>query len=262
MKDVQKTIDKRGIAIQKVGISQLALPFLVRQKDGGMQPVLATIQMTVALPMECRGTHMSRFVEILNHWRQKPISSREMKDILADAIEHLEAQEAHLDLAFKYFLEKEAPASKMKGLLDVDCRFAATLTRDGAFDFVLEVAVPYTSLCPCSKEISAYGAHNQRGTICVKVRYDLEEMLWIEDVVTQMEAQASSPVYSLLKRQDEKVVTEEAYDNPKFVEDILRDAVLAMRKIRGVSWFEITCENQESIHNHNAYASHAETVNQ
>lgn len=260
MKDVQNSIDKRGIAIQKVGISRLALPFLVRQKDGGMQPVLATIQMTVALPKECKGTHMSRFVEILNEWRQKPISSREMKDILAEAVLRLEAEEAHLDLAFKYFLEKEAPASKMKGLVDIDCRFTGTLTKDGAFDFLLEVAVPYTSLCPCSKEISAYGAHNQRGTMCVKVRYDMDKILWIEDIVTDMEAQASSPVYSLLKRQDEKVVTEEAYDNPKFVEDILRDVVLVMRSMEGVHWFEVTCENQESIHNHNAYASHAEFV--
>ncbi|MBO5244959.1 MAG: GTP cyclohydrolase I FolE2 [Selenomonadales bacterium] len=260
MKDVQNSIDKRGIAIQKVGISRLALPFLVRQKDGGMQSVLATIQMTVALPKECKGTHMSRFVEILSEWRQKPISSLEMKGILADAIVRLEADEAQLDIAFKYFLEKEAPASKMKGLVDIDCRFAGTLTKEGAFDFLLEVAVPYTSLCPCSKEISAYGAHNQRGTVCVKVRYDLEKMLWIEDIAAAMEAQASSPVYSLLKRQDEKVVTEEAYDNPKFVEDILRDAVLTMRSIDGVRWFEITCENQESIHNHNAYASHAEFV--
>ena len=260
MKDVQNSIDKRGIAIQKVGISRLALPFLVRQNDGGMQPVLATIQMTVALPKECKGTHMSRFVEILNAWRQKPISSHEMKDILADAILRLEADEAHLDLAFKYFLEKEAPASKMKGLVDIDCRFIGTLTKDGAFDFLLEVAVPYTSLCPCSKEISAYGAHNQRGTMCVKVRYDMDKILWIEDIVSNMEAQASSPVYSLLKRQDEKVVTEEAYDNPKFVEDILRDVVLVMRSMEGVRWFEVTCENQESIHNHNAYASHAEFV--
>ena len=234
MKDVQNSIDKRGIAIQKVGISRLALPFLVRQKDGGMQPVLATIQMTVALPKECKGTHMSRFVEILNTWRQKPISSHEMKDILAEAVLRLEAEEAHLDLAFKYFLEKEAPASKMKGLVDIDCCFKGTLTKDGTFDFLLEVAVPYTSLCPCSKEISAYGAHNQRGTMCVKVRYDMDKILWIEDIVSNMEAQASSPVYSLLKRQDEKVVTEEAYDNPKFVEDILRDVVLVMRSMEGV----------------------------
>ena len=203
---------------------------------------------------------MSRFVEILNGWRQKPISSREMKEILSEAIVRLEAEEAHLDLAFKYFLEKEAPASKMKGLLDVDCRFSATLAKNGEYDFLLEVALPYTSLCPCSKEISAYGAHNQRGTMCLKVRYDLEKILWVEDIVASMEAQASSPVYSLLKRQDEKVVTEYAYDNPKFVEDILRDVVLAMRAIVGVRWFEVTCENQESIHNHNAYASHAEFV--
>ena len=200
------------------------------------------------------------FVEILNEWRQKPISSREMKDIFAEAVLRLEAEEAHLDLGFKYFLEKEAPASKMKGLVDIDCRFVGTLTKAGEFDFLLEVAVPYTSLCPCSKEISAYGAHNQRGTMCVKVRYDMDKILWIEDIVTNMEAQASSPVYSLLKRQDEKVVTEEAYDNPKFVEDILRDVVLVMRSMEGVRWFEVTCENQESIHNHNAYASHAEFV--
>ena len=260
MKDVQNSADERGIAIQKVGVSNVHLPFLIRTKNGSMQQVTATIKLTVDLPQEFKGTHMSRFIEVLNDWRQKPISNREMRQILSDILRRLNAQSAHIEIAFKYFIEKVAPVSKLSSLMDCDCVFAASLSVDGRHDFVLGLSMPITSLCPCSKEISCYGAHNQRGVIRVKVRHRPGKFTWIEDLAALLEAQGSSPVFALLKREDEKFVTEMAYDNPKFVEDILRDTVLALRALDGIAWFEIECETQESIHNHNAYAAHVETV--
>lgn len=260
MKDIQKSSDKRGIAIQKVGINDLYLPFFIKTKSNSFQPVLAKIKFAVDLPMEYKGTHMSRFVEILSEWSQKPINSKEMEHILNDALDKLEAESAYLKLEFKYFIDKIAPISKKKSVLDIDCSFIAEKNKGESMKFKLGVNVPFTSLCPCSKEISQYGAHNQRGMMQAVIQYSEDEIVYIEDLATLMEKQASCPLYSLLKREDEKYVTEHAYENPKFVEDILRDLVLALREIAGIQWFSITCENYESIHNHNAYASHVETV--
>lgn len=260
MKDVQNITDDRGIAIQKVGVNDVHFPFLIKTKAGSFQSVLAKIKLTVELPQEYKGTHMSRFIEILSEWSQKPISSREMEQILNDTINRLDAKRAHLDINFKYFIEKSAPVSGLKSLLDYDCLFSGSLTKGERLDFTLGITVPFTSLCPCSKEISAYGAHNQRGMMSVKLKYHKNKLLWIEDLVHLMEEQGSCQVYPLLKREDEKFVTETAYENPKFVEDVLRDLVLALRKIKYINWFEIECENFESIHNHSAYASHIETM--
>jgi TIGR00294 family protein len=260
MKDVQSLTDERGIAIQKVGVSEVHLPFLIQTKGGSFQTVLANIKLTVDLPQEYKGTHMSRFIEVLSDWSQKPVSYREVEAILSDIISRLAAKRASIDIAFKYFIEKAAPVSGMRSLLDYDCLFAGTLEQGRHLDLALGLTVPFTSLCPCSKEISSYGAHNQRGTMRVKVRHQPGRFIWIEDLASLMEAQASAPVFSLLKRDDEKYLTELAYDNPKFVEDVLRDLVLALRALDGVAWFEIECENYESIHNHSAYASHVETV--
>jgi len=260
MKDVQNLTDERGIAIQKVGVSEVHVPFLIKTKNGSFQSVLANIKLTVDLPKEYKGTHMSRFIEALSDWSQKPISYREMEAILTDIIGRLDAKRASIDIAFKYFIEKTAPVSGLKSLLDYDVLFAGSLERGEHLDFVLGLTVPFTSLCPCSKEISRYGAHNQRGLMRVKVRRQHGRFIWIEDLASLMEAQASAPVFSLLKREDEKHLTEQAYDNPKFVEDVLRDLVLALRAVDGVVWFEIECENYESIHNHSAYAFHIETV--
>lgn len=260
MKDVQNISDDRGIAIQNVGVSDVHLPFLIKTKAGSFQSVLATINLTVDLPKEYKGTHMSRFIEILSEWSQKPVSSREMEFMLADTIHRLDAKDAQMDIAFKYFIEKSAPVSGLKSMLDVDCTFSAKLTKNQPLDFTLGVNVPFTSLCPCSKEISAYGAHNQRGLMKTKIKYHNEKFIWIEDLVTLMEAEGSCPVYPLLKREDEKYVTEYAYENAKFVEDVLRDLVLSLRQQTDISWFEIQCENYESIHNHSAYARHVETV--
>lgn len=260
LKDVQNSTDQRGIAIQKVGINDVYLPFFIKTKENSFQPVLAKIKFTVDLPMEYKGTHMSRFIEILGEWNQKPVNSMEMEHILNDALEKLDAESAYLELDFKYFIEKIAPVSKRKSVLDLDCCFIAEKRKGREMDFKLGVNVPFTSLCPCSKEISQYGAHNQRGLMRAKIKYQPSDSVCIEDLATLMEAQASCPIYPLLKREDEKYVTEHAYENPKFVEDILRDLVLAFRDLAGIVWFSVECENYESIHNHSAYASHVECV--
>ncbi len=261
MKDVQNSSDERGIAIQRVGINDAHLPFLIKMQDGGFQQVLARIKFTVSLPMEYKGTHMSRFLEILNKWSQKPVAEEEMEAILAEALEKLEARSAELKIDFKYFIDKKAPVSGRKSVLDLNCFFLGEKQRGEAMRFTLGVEVPFTSLCPCSKEISRYGAHNQRGLMRVAVRFsEGEECIYIEDLARRMEQQASCPIFPLLKREDEKYVTETAYENPKFVEDILRDLVLMLRGLNGIEWFSIECENFESIHNHSAFASHEEFV--
>lgn len=258
MKDIQNLSDTRGIDIQKVGVTDIHLPFLIKMKQGGFQSVLADIQVTVSLPNQYKGTHMSRFVEVLNEWRQKAVSLHEIRHILEDMIQRLNAKEGHLQLAFKYFIEKEAPVSHLKSVLDYDVVFSGNLTDDGTFDSIMAVTVPFTSLCPCSKAISAYGAHNQRSLMKASVRFVPHRFVWIEDLVKVMEAQASSPIYPLLKREDEKFVTEAAYENSKFVEDTIRDLVMAFRQMTSIRWFDVECKNFESIHNHNAYARHCE----
>lgn len=259
MKDVQNFFDHRGIAIQKVGVNDVYIPFLIKKRDGGFWQVAAKVRFTVALPKEYKGTHMSRFVEILNAYQMRPIAENEMAAMLDDALSKLNAEAANIKIAFKYFVEKEAPASKKKSLLDIDCCFWGEKRPGSPLKFTLGANIPFTSLCPCSKEISRYGAHNQRSLCRVKVRFAAGyECIYIEDLAALIESQASAPLYTLLKREDEKFVTERAYENPKFVEDILRDAVIALRGLDGIEWFSIVCENFESIHNHNAYAVHEE----
>ena len=261
MKDVQSTTDNRGIAIQRVGIKDAYLPFLIKTKAGGYQQVGAKISFAVALPMEYKGTHMSRFLEILNPWSQKPVAEPELAEILKEALEKLQAESANITIEFKYFVDRQAPVSGKASVLDIDCCFAGSMKKGEALKFTLGVKVPYTSLCPCSKEISRYGAHNQRGVMDVMLRFKPEcECFLIEDLVALLEKQASCQVYPLLKREDEKFVTETAYENPKFVEDILRDGVLVLRSLEGIQWFSLECENFESIHNHSAYAAHEENV--
>ena len=258
MKDVQNQADLRGIPIQKVGVNDVHLPFQIKTKSGSFQSVLACIRLTVDLPQEYKGTHMSRFIEVLSDWRQKPVSNREMDAMLRDIMNRLGAQRAHIEIRFKYFIEKVAPVSGLSSLLDYDCVFEGNLGTDGQLNFILGLAVPFTSLCPCSREISDYGAHNQRGVMKVRIKYVPGRFIWIEDLVELMERQASCPVYPLLKREDEKFVTEKAYDNAKFIEDVLRDLVLALRGLDGANWFAVECESFESIHNHSAYAFHEE----
>lgn len=261
MEDIQSSIDTRGIAIQRVGINDVMLPFSIRTIDGAFQEVQARVRFTVTLPKEYKGTHMSRFIEILNKCGQRPLAEREMESIIDEAMERLGAESAELLIKFTYFVKKSAPVSGKQSFMDIPSCFYGTKGRGKPFVFELGVEVPYTSLCPCSKAISRYGAHNQRGVMRSRVRFASGyECIYIEDLVARMEEQASSPVYPLLKREDEKYVTEYAYEHPKFVEDVLRDLVIMLRRVEGLDWFSVSCENFESIHNHNAYASHEEQL--
>ncbi len=249
LKDVQASRDLRNIPIDKVGVKNVTYPIRLRTPDGGCQHTVATVNMYVSLPHHQKGTHMSRFLEVLNE-HAREIDPTDIMPICHDIKERLNARDAHLELTFTYFINKAAPVTGAAGLMDYIVTFSAS--SDGQDDFVMGVKVPATSLCPCSKLISAYGAHNQRCVIEARVRF--KGMLWIEDLVGIVERAASSPVYSVLKRPDEKHVTEEAYDNPKFVEDIVRDLALALEQDDRIQWYAVNSENFESIHNHNAYA--------
>ena len=258
MIDVQNQPDNRKIPIQQTGVSGVCLPFLI--DDGGRtQPVQAGVRFTVALNQKLRGTHMSRLMEILNDRANTPISFRTLDYILREAIEKLETTAAHIRLDFKYFVERKAPVSGRSSLLDVDCTIVASLV-EGRTAFQLGLTVPFTTLCPCSKEISECGAHNQRSVCSVLLSFRGGPTISIDNLTALIESQASSPIVPLLKREDEKFVTEAAYNNPKFVEDILRDVVIALRKVKGLRSFSIECENFESIHNHNAFALHDEII--
>lgn len=249
MPDMQMSPDTRNVAIDQVGVKDIRYPIMVLDKSKQEQHTVARINMYVDLPHHFKGTHMSRFIEILNQYRGE-ITMRNLGTILQDMKEKLEASCAHMELMFPYFIEKEAPASKARGLMEYQCRLVGTLREEK--DFMLEVTVPVTSLCPCSKEISVRGAHNQRGMVKVQIRS--KKFIWIEDLIAWVEACASAPVYSLLKREDEKVLTEMAYDNPMFVEDIVRAVTLKLRSVEQIHWFRVECENFESIHNHSAFA--------
>ncbi|MBT0652658.1 GTP cyclohydrolase FolE2 [Geomobilimonas luticola] len=248
--DVQKSRDTRRVPINKVGVKDISYPIVVMDKLKKVQHTVARVNMYVDLPHQFKGTHMSRFVEILNSYREQ-IALDKMETMLEEMKQKLGASSAHLEIEFPYFIEKRAPVSGARSLMEYTCAFRASL--NDTFDFVLEVRVPLTSLCPCSKELSRYGAHNQRSVMTVQVRY--REFIWIEDLVTLMESCGSSPVYSLLKRQDEKFVTEQAFENPRFVEDMVREATLRLTADENISWFSVEAENFESIHNHSAYAA-------
>jgi GTP cyclohydrolase I len=259
MKDVQNQPDARGVNIQRVGIKELHLPFQVHQQEGGYQSVLGNATLSVDLPHHYKGTHLSRFVEILLEWSQKPISTREVHEILQATRKRLDAEAAHISLKFKYFVKKVAPVSKAPQIMDYDVEFEGTLDGDEAL-LNIGLEVPVTTLCPCSKTISKYGAHNQRSILRLKVRFTPEHFMWIEDLIRELESLGSCELYPLLKREDEKYVTERAYENPKFVEDVLRDIILQMRTDDRIAWFEIECESLESIHNHNAFAYQVECL--
>ncbi len=249
MPDVQGFRDDRQIAIDKVGVKGVTYPITLRTPEGGTQTTVASINMYVSLPHHQKGTHMSRFLEVLNQYAH-PLTP-DCFSIVAKAIkEKLDAETAHLEVGFTYFIEKSAPVTGAKGLMDYKVTFSAMSNSHD--DFVMTVRAPATSLCPCSKEISQYGAHNQRCEIEARVRF--KGTMWIEDLVTILEGAASSQVYAVLKRPDEKYVTEKAFENPKFVEDIVRDLAAALDHDERVLWYSITSENFESIHNHNAYA--------
>lgn len=249
MPDMQQSRDTRKIAIDKVGVKDIRYPIVVQDKRHHQQHTVARVNMFVDLPHHFKGTHMSRFIEVLNLYHGE-IRVDNLETILAEMKQRLEAGRAHLELEFPYFIEKHAPASGARGLMEYQCRMIASLGE--RFDFILQASVPVTSLCPCSKEISERGAHNQRSLVDVQIRY--REHIWLEDLIDWVEGCASAPVYSLLKREDEKAVTEQAYDNPMFVEDMVRAITEKLTAVPAITWFRIQCENFESIHNHSAYA--------
>ncbi|MFO0822566.1 MAG: GTP cyclohydrolase FolE2 [Gemmataceae bacterium] len=257
MEDVQNRPDARSLPIDQVGVSDLRYPITVLDRANGHQHTVARWAMSVSLPHQFKGTHMSRFIEVLNRHRGE-VTLRTMPTLLAELRERLHAERARVEIEFPYFLERIAPVTGATALMEYECRFVAEAgaTED---EFVLGVRVPVGTLCPCSKAISDYGAHNQRGIIdiAIRTRRSLEgqpQLVWIEELVELAERSGSCPVYPLLKRPDERHVTMQAYDNPAFVEDVVRNAAVVLRNDERVSWFRVHAVNFESIHNHNAFA--------
>lgn len=249
--DIQSTPDTRQIAIDRVGIKGMRHPVKVSDRDlGGVQNTIATFNMYVHLPQHFKGTHMSRFVEILNR-EEREISVESFGTMLSEMVERLGARAGHIEMSFPYFMNKAAPVSGVKSLLDYDVTFIGEI-RDGRQSFTMKVVVPVTSLCPCSREISNYGAHNQRSHVTITAR--VNAFVWIEEIIRVAEESASCELFGLLKRPDEKWVTERAYDNPKFVEDMVRDVAHRLDMEPRVLAYVVESENFESIHNHSAYA--------
>lgn len=249
MIDIQNQHDYRNQEINKVGVKSIRYPIIVLDKSRGIQHTVANVNMYVDLPQRFRGTHMSRFVEILNKYRGQ-IAIKTFSKILHEMKQKLNAKTAHLEVEFPYFIEKRAPVSGAKGLMEYVCRFCGSSNEKE--DFYLGVTIPITTACPCSKEISDFGAHNQRSIVTVHVRF--RKFIWIEDIIHMIEECASCEVFSILKRPDEKLVTERAYNNPMFVEDVVREVASRLSLDPNIIWFTVESENFESIHNHNAYA--------
>jgi GTP cyclohydrolase I len=250
IEDVQNIADQRKIAIDKVGIKDIKHPIKVSDRTTGEQHTVANFNMYVNLPHHFKGTHMSRFVEILNQ-HEREITVKSFREMLGEMTERLDAESGYIEMNFPYFVNKEAPISKVRSLMDYDVTFIGEIKGDETI-MTVKVVVPVTSLCPCSKNISDYGAHNQRSHVTLTVR--VESFVWIEDLIDLVEKQASCEIYGLLKRPDEKYVTERAYDNPKFVEDMVRDVAAKLNEDKRITAYIVESENFESIHNHSAYA--------
>lgn len=250
LNDKQSEPDHRRLRIDKVGVRGLRFPIQIGDKERVTQNTIATIGMFVDLPHEFKGTHMSRFIEVLNA-HGNIVHVEDITEILYAMQKKLNAATAHLEMEFPYFMTKRAPVTGGESLMDYTARFEASASGK-EIDFILTVMVPVTTLCPCSKAISKYGAHNQRGNVTVQTRST--KSIWIEDLIAIVEASASSELYSLLKRLDEKAVTERAYENPVFVEDLVRNVAEKLNAHPDVTWYKVEAENYESIHNHNAYA--------
>ena len=262
MKDVQNQRDYRGVDIQKVGVKGVELPLTVQRKNAEDITIYSTATVGVSLPAHYKGTHMSRFIEVLNEWSEQHLLGLDIKGCLEEIVKKLDAKSGYLRFEFKYFIDKTSPVTNISAPMCYDCSFEGVLDNYGEeeeeYRFYLGVDVPVATLCPCSKEISDYGAHNQRALVSVNITYPEDEHIWIEDLISDIEKCSSTPLYPLLKREDEKYVTEHAYDNPKFVEDVLRDVVLMLRNNDIIDSFEVECESLESIHNHSAWAYQVE----
>ncbi|OGP54722.1 MAG: GTP cyclohydrolase [Deltaproteobacteria bacterium RBG_13_52_11] len=251
MIDVQNQHDLRNVEIQKVGVKNIRYPITVLDKANGVQHTVANVNMYVSLPHHFKGTHMSRFIEILNTFKGD-ITIKNFSNILQEMEKTLKAKSAHLEIEFPYFIEKQAPVTQATGLMEYICRLCGSSNEGAADDFYIGIDVPVTTVCPCSKEISDQGAHNQRGTVTVNVRF--KKFIWIEDIIQLVEASSSCDVYSILKRPDEKYVTEKAYEHPMFVEDVVREVAKKLAADPNITSFSVESENFESIHNHSAYA--------
>lgn len=250
MEDVQNRKDTRQIPINKVGIKDIRHPVRIADRTGGEQHTIANFNMYVNLPHNFKGTHMSRFVEILNN-HERELSVKSFKDMMEEMTQRLEASSGHIEMSFPYFVNKKAPVSGVESLMDYDVTFIGDYI-DGDNQMTIKVLVPVTSLCPCSKKISDYGAHNQRSHVTVTAK--IKDFVWIEEIIDLVEQEASCELYGLLKRPDEKNVTERAYDNPKFVEDMVRDVAARLNADDRIISYIAESENFESIHNHSAYA--------
>jgi GTP cyclohydrolase I len=250
MEDVQGRADSRRIPINKVGIKDIFHPVRVKDRSGGEQHTVANFNMYVALPHDFKGTHMSRFVEVL-HRHEREISVESFRQMLSEMTERLDATSGHIEMSFPYFVMKHAPVSGVASVMNYDASLTGEI-HDGREELWIEVRVGVTSLCPCSKGISDYGAHNQRSQITIKAK--VREHIWIEELIEYAEQEASCELFGILKRPDEKHVTERAYDNPKFVEDIVRDVAVRLNEDSRVRAYTVEAENFESIHNHSAYA--------
>jgi len=250
LKDTQSEHDDRRLPIDRVGVRSLRFPLSIRDRDSTAQHTVATVSLAVDLPHQFKGTHMSRFVEVL-HSHGSELTVSNIVAMPRELMKKLHADKAHVEMRFPYFRAKKAPVSGAEGLLDYGVVFEVNADK-AAVDFVLTVEVPVTTLCPCSKAISARGAHNQRGNVTLSVRFS--QPIWIEDLIELVESSASSELFSILKRPDEKHVTEVAYDNPVFVEDLVRNVAVKAKAHKKITWFRVEAENFESIHNHNAWA--------
>jgi GTP cyclohydrolase I len=248
--DVQNDADSRKLAIDQVGVKAIRHPVKIMERTGGVQHTIATFNLYVGLPHQIKGTHMSRFVEILSA-QERELTVDSFKAMLKEMVERLEAKEGRIEMHFPYFIDKKAPVSGVRSLMDYEVTFIGEIKK-GVQCFAMKVLVPVTSLCPCSKKISEYGAHNQRSHVTVTAK--TSDFVWIEEIVDLVEKQASSELYGLLKRPDEKFVTERAYDNPKFVEDMVRDVAAILNLDERITAYVVESENFESIHNHSAYA--------
>ena len=249
--DIQSSADLRQLAIQRVGVRGLRYPLRILDRQGEVRHTVATLEMTVLLPPDVKGTHMSRFVEILESERDA-LDLAGVRSMFRDTLQRLDAPAGRIEMRFPYFMRKQAPVSGVESLLDLDAAVCVEQAEGQAPTLTLQVVVPVTSLCPCSKKISDYGAHNQRSHLTLTAT--LREDMSLEELVRIAEEEASCEVFGLLKRPDEKWVTERAYDNPKFVEDLVRDVALRLRAEPRIAGWTVESENFESIHNHSAYA--------
>lgn len=254
MIDIQSSPDTREISLQKVGVTDLSYPVQVLDKTEGLQKTCASVNLFVNLPHNYKGTHMSRFIEIFHRHRES-LGMKQFLSMLEEIRKSLDAQRAFGSMEFPFYMMKTAPVSKSQSIMCYKCTYEGEVFSGGS-SFFMKIEIPVTTLCPCSKAISRYGAHNQRGSVTVRLKNS--SLFWIEDVVEEVEKSASGGLYSILKRPDEKFVTEHAYDNPRFVEDVAREVYIALRNFtkseKPFSWFSVECKNFESIHNHNAYA--------